>query len=468
MIIKKIIRLKKSKLLAKCKQIQSDCRCQARKNSTFGFAVYSYFLFLSYPAISSEVFQQPAGYSFHAQQGIVVDSQVDKQDIFIESFQRAKANDPAYQTALAEFDVARLQATASYFAYAPNLRYSESVLEFESQSRKTTTISQPVFSVDKIATFREGDTRAALAVSNLLLREYDLLARLTNVTADFVKACESLRTNQARISTLEGEADKAKKEYVLGQGTITDLRDTEVRLDQARATQHSLLAKKTSAMRAFRAMTGELPDEDKFVLSRHVKNIKLPALQEIQQQALSSNADLINSKSQLHLAQLGYFRAKGSFLPEVNYQVTQSKTNLSSNNSSGLFVNIPLQANTMFNLMSAKQIVEKSQAQVRQVEQQVVLDTERYYTEIQAGLEETNMRLKAIASARLSVQANEKSFSGGVRTRLDILNSVQTEFQVNEDYVTSLSNLVQNWVSLGASTATPASIIAARVQDLFF
>lgn len=390
------------------------------------------------------------------------------QGVLLKAYSNARAFDAQYQAALAEYEASRLQATASYFAYLPSLRYSESILEFERQNRKTTALSIPVFSIDRIGTFRSADSKAALAMANLRIKEYELLMRVVAAASEFAQACESLRTNEARIATLTGEADKARREYELGQGTITDQRDTQVRLDQARATQQSILARKLTAARSFRTLTGEAPRESDFVLVRRVKRLKLQSMDSVLSLAQASNAELMSAYSGLRLAELEHFRAKGALAPEVNYQITKSQTAVGTNDSQGIVINFPLQAGGVMNVFTSGYGVDKAKAQVRQAELKVGQDVERFHTLVTAGLDESNIRLQAIESAALSVVANEKSFRGGVRTRLDVLNSVQTQFQVNEDYVTSLLSLANNVMNLGIQGAQAPEEIVVDLQRLLF
>jgi protease secretion system outer membrane protein len=386
----------------------------------------------------------------------------------LQAFEQAKIYDPQYQAALAEFQSARIQATGNLFAMAPSVRYTESILEFEARSRKTLTISQPLFSIERIGTFREADARASQAMANLKLKEYELATRLVRATADYVKANEILRTNKARIQTLQTEAGRAKKEFELGQGTITDMRDTQVRLDQARATQLSLVAKLQTAARTIQSITGDFPKENVWVLTRRPKKFKLGTLEEAVAQAYANNYQLMNAYSALRLAELEQFKARGAFAPEVNYQISKSKRGETSTDSTGITVSFPLQAGGFFKVLTSSSGVDKAKATVRQVEQQVEVEVEKFRTLTDAGLNESNMRLQAIESADLSVLANEKSFAGGVRTRIDVLNSIQTQFQVIEDYVNSLMNLSDNVLGLGTQTALPVDEIMAGLNNLLF
>ena len=79
-------------------------------------------------------------------------------------------------------------------------------------------------------------------------------------------AVENQRLNQARLVALTQQTDRAKRLYAMGQGTVTDQRDLEVKLAQARA-QHLLLTSQVeSAAKQYAAIVGERPRVAEFVL----------------------------------------------------------------------------------------------------------------------------------------------------------------------------------------------------------
>ncbi|MFN7506347.1 MAG: hypothetical protein ACK5Q1_12395, partial [Limnobacter sp.] len=77
-------------------------------------------------------------------------------------------------------------------------------------------------------------------------------------------------------------------------------------------------------------------------------------------------------------------------------------------------------------------------------------------------------RLQAIESAKLSVTANEKSFTGGVRTRLDVLNSVETLYVVNQQYIQSVIELARNYLKLSNQAALPVKDTVSQIHQILF
>jgi protease secretion system outer membrane protein len=71
-------------------------------------------------------------------------------------------------------------------------------------------------------------------------------------------------------------------------------------------------------------------------------------------------------------------------------------------------------------------------------------------------------------AAEFSVEANTKSYQGGVRTAVDVLNAIQTVFQVKSEYVTLATTQAQNILALQLLAATaPLDSVALTRQYLF-
>jgi protease secretion system outer membrane protein len=74
----------------------------------------------------------------------------------------------------------------------------------------------------------------------------------------------------------------------------------------------------------------------------------------------------------------------------------------------------------------------------------------------------------AIAAAELSVEANTKSYQGGVRSAVDVLNAIQTSFQVKSEYVQLATTQAENILSLMLLAATdPTDAVAQTHRYLF-
>jgi protease secretion system outer membrane protein len=270
--------------------------------------------------------------------------------------------------------------------------------------------------------------------------------------------------NQSKIDALVKQAESAKKSFELGQGTVTDWRDAQVRLEQARADSLSLEVQLLASQRLIGVMTGQQAERLAFQVSKQARLLRVKDLDDYVADGLRSNAQMSMALQNLKLANINTLRADGALLPVLNGVYTTTSNNLATNNYFGLTVSLPLQAASVYQMRAAAANANKSQEQVRDAEEKTRLDIHRYWSLVNAGLKELPIRLGAIDSAQLSVQANEKSFKGGVRSQIDVLNSIQTLFQVQQDHVNAVLNLADNYLNLLLQAATPTHQAIELVQ----
>jgi len=385
------------------------------------------------------------------------------------AYQQARAHDPQYQSALAELEANRIGARISGAAYYPTLQATSTRLDFESADRRTITLSQPLISAEKWATYKEAEPKTQLAQATFLAREQDLALRLFKAVAEVIRAVENLSTNGSRVEALQQQASAAKKSYELGQGTITDLRDTQVRLDQARATELSIKARRSAAERQYAAIVGAPLPPGAYSLAREKRDVHLKGADSYMPVALEINPQIVTARTNARLGELGVMRAKGAFLPTLSANVVQSKLATGPNsNFTGVFLSLPLQPSSFLNVSGSEANLHKLKEMVRDAEQQVRLDVERLLTFVEAGRGETDIRLDAIRSAELSVVANEKSFAGGVRTTIDVLNSIQALYQTREEYVNAVLTLAENLLSVRLKVVMPVQDCLNEVSALLF
>lgn len=384
------------------------------------------------------------------------------------AYQRARAVDAAFLGAEAEREANRLQATVARSALFPEFRATMQQMETETTKRTTYTLTQPLLSADRFATFMEAEPRKEVAELTYRLREYDLLNRLFKAVTELVKVREGLRLNKAKIDAFSQQQASARKSFELGVGTITDLRDTEVRLAQAQANDLTLRARFDAAVRQYEAIVGELPEESAFELSQEKRLVPLASVNEYLDYAQSSQPQVQLLKQQLEIAELTETKAKAFFLPQVNAVAMQTITASGKQEYSGFQISMPLQAGGPLQALGARANTNKLREQLRDAETKMKLEVYRLHALVQAGVTEIETRIAAIRAAELSVEANEKSFKGGVRSKIDVLNSLQTLFQTNEDHVNAQVALGENYMNLLAQAGYPPLDVLQRVQKLLF
>jgi protease secretion system outer membrane protein len=328
------------------------------------------------------------------------------------------------------------------------LKISSSQLENEGGGeRRTISIQQPVISVDRFATMREKTPRLEIAEATIRLKEKELATRLFNVFAEVLRAREGLQQNKVKIEALDQQLKAARRAFDLGQGTITDVRDTEVRHLQSRAEGLRMRSQETSALKEYESIVGESFTEVK--LASHwdssrivIKNI--PSGDDKLNSGYNANPDLIIARQQVRIGELGVTKAKSAWIPNLNLSHTMTDKAGEKNSFTGISISMPVDASGIYGIYTAGSNLVKLQEERRDKERSVSLERDRLETQLETAIIEIEMRMAAIDAAKLSVEANEKSFLGGVRSKTDVLNSIEMLYSIKMDYIGALLEMGGN------------------------
>lgn len=388
----------------------------------------------------------------------------------LDDYRTARTNDAAFAAALGDYQSGQMQARIAGAAYYPEAKFSQTQLASEDSDRQTLTITQPILSADRWLSLQEVEPRKALAEAALVKSQYELAQRLFKVVTTLAEAREKLVLSRANIEALQVQAESARKLHELGMGTITDLYDAQVRLAQARAQTMSLQSVQQAAERQYEAIVGQKARADGYALVKQPGGLKLPPLDELLDQARRISPIIRSSELASEVGEISSKRAKAVFLPTVVASMQNSKRGSTNTNSSGITVrmDIPIDTGSVLKSASAAIELQKLKDKERDARLQVELEVRKLYSEVQSSLVELAIRVDAIQAAQQSFNANEQSFKGGVRSKIDVLNALQVMHQTQVDYVTALMQLGDRLLNLQVQSAVDIEQALQQVQAQLF
>ena len=383
-------------------------------------------------------------------------------------FQKAMRHDPRYLAAQAERGANLTLAEQARLSYMPEANINTQRLQNDVSGRRTVTVTQPLFSAEKLALLKMQDPRGDYAQANFMAQQADLAQRLFKAATGIILAVENQRLNQARLAALTQQTERARRLYALGQGTITDQRDLEVKLAQSRAQHLLLSALVESAAKQYEAIVGERPKVAEFTLPEKHAGLNLLPLDEYVAQSMAHHSAVKAARMSEKMAELEVTRSKGALLPTVSAAYINSNSANLTNVSTGLVFNMPLQAGTVILHETAQHNYLKAIENRRETEEKIRVDVEKAWNQVSSGAEMLKAQFEAIEAARLSVEANTLSFQGGIRSSVDVINAIQTVYQVTSDYATMVVGQAESYLTLLASTLnTPIDAIQKAQSYLF-
>ncbi len=342
----------------------------------------------------------------------------------------ARHADAAYISKMADLKNRRLQSSQAGTAFLPgvNVSYSRADATGSSKSSRAIDLTQPLFSMDKYLQYTLSHPLAAQADAELRLAENDLSLRVFNSMADIVRARESLRSIQVQIDGLEVQYRRAQRMRELGQGTVTEVSDFEVRLAAAQGNRLNLNATLDAARRYFTLVTSLLPD----VASLNVS--ALVTADHADEEALfgivrSLDPAVVAARQNLEIARIESRRFWAKYLPTVSAVAGYGSTNGSTSTGSarvGIVFNAPLGTAPYFEQQSAAIALDRAQESLRAAEDAAVYEAANLLTSLRSLEAEIRVRQRAVKAAQQAVEGNLKSYQGGVKSNIDVVTSFQT------------------------------------------
>jgi hypothetical protein len=193
-----------------------------------------------------------------------------------EDFVLALTLDPSFQSAKADSEVGQRNIKQAKSVFFPEANFNIQRLTTDTGSRTTFTITQPLLDAQRWMTLGQAAPQKLLAEVNLQGKRLDLAVRLLKAANAIILANESIRLNTAKMESLDQQAQAAKLKLRLWQGTVTDLRDIEVRANQAKAQQLSFRTQLQNALKAYEAITGVLPPRRGLCAAHHPRQLQHP------------------------------------------------------------------------------------------------------------------------------------------------------------------------------------------------
>jgi protease secretion system outer membrane protein len=349
---------------------------------------------------------------------------------FDEAVLAARKADPQFAAQQAGVQGQRVlarQAGAAFYPYA-NAAYNRADAAYSGKSTRSLSVSQPLFSYDRLLTLRQSDPLSALAEAQERQSNADMVLRVYTAMADILRQRESIRAITVQINGLDEQLRRAVRMRELGQGTVTEVSDFEVRVAVAQANRVSLQNTQQTAERSFGLLTGLRANVPALAVELVRPWQDARGVQELADYVRTSGATTVSAQRNLELAEIAAKRVKAQFLPQVSGQAGWSGIAGSPNaHNSTISVTLtaPLGVSPFYDNQKAVTEVTRAQENLRFAQESAVSEVTRLFEARISYRAEVTIRERALQSAKLAVEGNEKSYLGGVKTNIDVLTSYQ-------------------------------------------
>jgi outer membrane protein len=382
----------------------------------------------------------------------------------VELYREAKNYDAVYLAAKAQAQSSGYKAKQAYALRRPmvNLKGSVAKQHFEADGLDTTSTEaqailangigknasatnkslsiegkQTLYSGVVNASVSQADQGIVAAEADLEAAEDDLIVRLTQAYFDVLAAKDLLATSQANKKALSEQLASAKRNFEVGNSTITDTREAQARFDLATAQEIAA----TNELMVKSVALDQLVGRDNVTPRPLLTPVNLPPLEpgnaEDWVSLTSASAIIRKANAGLTVAKLETKKARAEHMPTVDLVASIKKTDLSSNSlqqeasangvtsAVGVEVNVPLFAGfaTQNKIQEALALEEKSERDLDNAKRSVTLATRQAFFGVQSGMAQVKALEAAEVSAKLALEATQLGYRVGVRVNKDVLDA---------------------------------------------
>lgn len=399
---------------------------------------------------------------------------------FLQAYEAALKNDPTFRSAYYTNEAGKENRQLGLSNLLPNLSggYSASqnrttvtqgdrVAPYDYISRSATLqLRQSLFNLDGWARFKQGKAQSNYAASVYDSQRQEVIFRVANAYIDLL-----FKEDLMALATVERDmyAEQRKvndRMFEKGEGTKTDMLETQARLDGAEAqvleyTENLMVSRETLAT----IIGGEVGEVDRLSPDFRIRPSDGQTFEYWKQIAIETNPDIKAMAFSVEIAHQEYNKARAAYTPRVDFVATYGKTSsdaISTVNqdqivrSIGVQLNVPLYSGGQLGAQRRQTVAneEKAKADLQAQTDKVLLELRKDYGVMFSSVKRVDALMKSVASAELLITATEQSIKGGVRINLDALNAKQQLYTAKRDLAQARYNYLLTSLRMRASVGT--------------
>ncbi|MBP3979805.1 TolC family outer membrane protein [Acidovorax sp. JG5] len=324
---------------------------------------------------------------------------------------------------------------------------------------QTLSVRQPLYRPYLSALVRQAQAQVEDADATLERDEHALVTRVAEAYFDVLLAGDQQALVAAQKKNYAVQLDAARKGFMAGSGTRTDVDEAQARLDLTLAQELETQQNVEFTRRRLEVLVGG-PLDTLAVLdvARFVPNAPVPASVDAWiERAEQASPELASLRAQMEATRLEIEKAQAGHKPTLDLVAQWSRTNSDSvtsvnsrydNKTIGLQLSVPLYAGggVSSSIRQAVAAHERAREVLEAARRDLGVRVHREFRGITEGVLRIAALEQAVRSAEQAVTSNRQSFRAGMRTTLDVLNAEQQKTVALRDlaqarYVYLLSRL---------------------------
>jgi len=411
----------------------------------------------------------------------------------LQAYEAALLNDPTYRSAVSEniagqefrkigragllpsiqFNYGTGKNKADTYIPPPIVGLPPTIREYDYTSlTNTLSLRQVLFNLDTTARYKQGIAQTNYSDAIFSARSKDLMIRLVTAYADTKFAEDQLDLYRAQRDALAEQKRINERMFEKGEGTKTDMLETQAKLDVAEAQVLEAGDNVTNLRNTLAAITGlESNQLDSLRVDFQLAPAALNTFEEWMTVATENNPEITAAKYSLEVAEHEISKSKAGHAPRLelnasyNRSVSDSVTNYSQDQtvkSIGVQLVIPIYSGGYVNAITNQSVAnrDKARAELDATRSRIGIELRRQHNALQSSATKIAALQKSVNSSSLLVEATKQSVKGGVRINLDVLSAEQQLVATRRDLAQAKYNYLISFLKLRVAAGT------VNVEDL--
>lgn len=388
-----------------------------------------------------------------------------------EAYQAALKNDPAFQSAVKDYEAGLENGPIGLAAVLPKLaaNYSKATnrttISYSQTPNGTPTspylnnsnypsdygalqLTQPIFSMEAYARLKQGSAQTEFARSKFTYLTQDLSVRLMQAYTDLLYSMDVLRFQKAEYDAFAEQAKVTMRLYEKGEGLLTDALQAQA---SSLVSQSRMLENENDVVNAKIKLENLIGSQisDANSVAKLAPNFRyfssgLEDFSTWKEKAITNNIELKAMKDQIEIANQEYKKNVAGHYPVVNLiaaatqqtsYTTSTINQFASQSYVGVQVNLPIYGGGEIQARANQSyaLYEKAQSDYRVTYDRVLADLRKQYDIVITARKKIDSLTGALDASRELVKAMRSSVNAGEKINLDVLTADKTLYISRRD-----------------------------------
>jgi protease secretion system outer membrane protein len=416
----------------------------------------------------------------------------------MQAYEAALQNDPTFRSATHEHDAGQENRILGRSNLLPSVQASyvnnrvRADVDYVTAGKTTPTnhleylskvasvqLRQPVINLDGLARYRQGVAQSEFSSAQFDFRKQDLILRLASAYTDALFAATQLRLAEVVRDVYAEQQSVNNRMFEKGEGTKTDMLETQARLDLAEAQvleakDNVATTRATLAGIVGQEVTGLDDVRDDFRISPETAR----SFDDWRETALKLNPELEAGRYTIESAKQEVNKSRAGHAPRLDFVASYSKNTSdtlntynqeSTQKAIGIQLTVPLYSGGSVSAATRQSVAnqEKAKSDLEATTDKVLVELRKQYALVLSSTSRIRALDKAVVSGTELVKATQQSIKGGVRINLDLLNAQQQLYSSKRDLAQARYNYLLAMLRL-RSAAGVLDVDALREVAAYF